>query len=288
MEQTILNSMEDLMDLRYESQMYVYEAIGQQLLKEFFIDQVHQQVYQEAEWKDPLKGDDKVPTLTKIADWFRRLITKLRARHVSKKINKLIESIRDSDRYNRNEEYEVLLPEPEWINTKFNAIVAVFNSNATDILIGRDDISARALVSQYKKFASFLRRFNRIKFEIKEVWDEIKGFSAINDTITKRKGHSKNKIDGFLSYCENVEKVFSPKIDEAFHSIDNVKRICEEMINNDIYQTGDMKKFKEQYVKFITDYTTSLMYVAQMLEVILTRIKHSIGAVHDKTGSNGV
>lgn len=289
-------SIERLLDERDESQFEIYCALSDQLMKEFFIEQTHR-VYVEADNPDaPFNDKGRIPTLHKLADWFARFITRLKSWFVRKRMNKMIEKIQDMAIYKDHEgepgyEYQVLLPDDSWITKPGGA------QKVTGVLFGTmqggtrtpglwesyvyPDVTTimRNLTTPAGRLKNTVKQLNRVKDIAKDDWDEIKKITAINTAATKKSHIRHDALTAMLQACKLWADNMKLNIEHAFAKKDNVKKVCDELIDRAANDTEkeNWSQISEQYVKFITDLLQVWLCMSQCQMRILERIHYSLG-----------
>lgn len=302
MNETLLTSIDQVLDVRAESQFEIYCSIGNQLVKEFFVEQAYMESGgtpppAKKDKTDPFNDDGRIPTLTKIGDWFARLITKLRSWFIKKHNEKTIDRIMKLPIYKEHEHepnyvFQCIFPKEgaKWMgdtsdDQSFTGVCARLSSVKTDYWMTEDtNALVTRLVSQVKIKALELhvKDMSKIKSDAKELWDDIKKVTAINTSAADRTSTIKmDDLEKWLERFKTSGDQLKERIDKAFKSIKSVKSACKELISKSkIDEQQKYEKASEQYVKFITDYTQALLLTAQCDMRILERLYYSLGKVH--------
>ena len=292
MNETLLSSIDKVRDNQDDSQFDIYCAIGDELVKEFFIEQTHQMVYTEGastkkKEKGPLNEEGRVPTLQKLADWFVRFITRLRAMWTRKHNLKTLERIKNSDRYKDNDQFQLLMWDPRWyleVNKLGDSADELLVKWRTYLAVDRNRVLN---VFTQPDFKTVVKETYKLRKQAEEVWDDVKNVSAVNDKVI-RCNMSKHDLDvylrGFKKHAEDMEK----EVKDAFDAKDRVKQICQYLTDQDVNMREDMNKLSEQYVKFITDLLRSWLCIAQVYMRTAERIHYSLGRPQSNNGGGDV
>lgn len=295
MNDTLLNSIEQVLDERDESQFDIYCALGDQLLKEFFIEQSHQQLYAEAasssnnsNGKDVFNDKGRIPTLTKLGDWFVRFITKLKSWYVRKRTSKMVDKIKNMKIYkdHQNEpnyEYQVIFPDDlapgNWVNMQDGYGGMNLRIGVTWIRWIRGDVQQimRNLAREGDNFKAVVRQANQYKERASELWGDIKHITAVNTSSARKRTITQSRLRTLLDSLEESSSHMKENITQAYDAKDNVKSICKELISRNSANEERWKKISEQYVKFVTDLVRAWLYMCQCEMRIAERIYHSLG-----------
>ena len=309
MNDNILNTIDQLDIIQMESQLSIYDAMGMQLIKEYFM--VESGIFQEATTVDPdtipnlpmredtpLNRKGRIPTLTKIADWFGRMVTKIRTYFIRKRTSELLTKIRNSPRY-ENDELDVIIVKPKWYQDNVLKMVNQLLKYSKEWL-GIDDLHLENLTKSGNKFTRAMNDVNRFKTELTDAWEEIKPLAAVNNVLTrdvvKRYDASymmtatdqdfTKDVDTLLLHIELCNKNMQDCLDLAFKSIKPVKQTIKKIMDVDLNARMGLKKLQEQYVKFITDLTRSYLIAAQIQVKIVDWIWKTMGADHRPDETN--
>lgn len=291
MNDTLYSSIETVLNHKDESQFEIYCAIGDQLLKEFYIEQTHRQLYMESgssgskNKNKPFNDDGRIPTITKIADWFVRFITKLKAMVARKHTIKTIERItklrlykENDENHNTSYEYQLLFTDYDWL-TAVDGLEKSWAKvkNYWQVYVIKDAASVIRVMST-PDFKKVVKNVYKLREQCKDVWDDIKNISGVN-TVSKLQKMKHDILDNFLKQTKKSAEETEQEIKEAYDAKDNMKKICEYMTSQNISLASDMDKLSEQYVKFITDLIRSWMYMIEINMRIVDRIWYSLGRV---------
>jgi hypothetical protein len=288
MNDTLYSSIETVLNHKDESQFEIYCAIGDQLLKEFYIEQTHRQLYMESGSSGsnkPFDDDGRIPTIKKIADWFVRFITKLKSivvrRHTLKQIERITKSRlykENEDSHNNDYEYQVLFSDMHWMD----AVDGLHESRKAVIKNWKKyvitDSTKIMNVMTSPDFRQIVKDVYKLREQCKDVWDDIKKVSAVNE-VSKLQKMRHSALDNFLKDTKKQMEDTEQEIKEAYDAKDNMKKICEYITSQDMSLRYDMKRLSEQYVKFITDLIRSWMYIVEIYMRIVDRIWYSLGRV---------
>lgn len=312
--ESILQSIDELEDVQLESKMLTYESMTENLIKEYFLEQA--EVFQEgggnhprrARLQDNLRDDGRVPTLQRIANWFRRMVTTIRTYFSRHAINRLLRSIRNSARYQENDDFEGLLVDHDWyhenvhepyvrisniINRYFDRIV---NTNVT----GHQELTANMMriFTSGRTLERDLQRIANMREDLHDTFNEVRSITSVNTThrrqnnwdhtgpgeypdttiARRRERLTKANLDRLLDELANDSDSLTEQIRQLNSSIDNVRQMAEAIGNQNLNVRQDATRISEQFVKFITDSTRVLMYMVQINVKTAQRLQYSLGA----------
>jgi ribosomal protein S13 len=309
MNETLLTSIDQVLDVRAESQFDIYCSIGNQLVKEFFIEQAYMESggtppSAKKDKTGPFNDDGRIPTLTKIGDWFARFITKLRMWFIKKHSEKTIERILKLPLFKEHEEepnyvFQCIFPKQgaEWFGDSSNMSTDNYtglwkflkNFKIDNYLTEDTNALVTQLVSkvQINQLQNVVKNGSKLKSDAQELWDDIKKVTAINTSAAEKNTIRMYDLDLWLKSLKESNTLIRDRIDTAFKCIKSVKNACKELISKSkIDEQQKYEKVSEQYVKFITDYTQSLMLMAQCEMRITERLYYSLGKVQPTTQSD--
>jgi hypothetical protein len=291
--ETLVNSVEQVLDIKDESQFEIYCALGDQLVKEFFIEQTYMEAASSpssSKKKDngPFNDDGRIPTLTKIGDWFVRIITRLNAWFTRKMTLKTIEKIRKLPLYKQNEKnpnakYQCIFPQDEW-RKDYDELNAEFDPNKWKSFVFIKDNNTDQLYQSILKaynagtLQQHVKNINKLKEDSAEMWKEIKNITAVNTTAADAQSElTQDALDKWLYSLTDSSEKLGTCIRDAYQSKDAIKKLCTEMASKDtVDRKVEFEKMSEQYVKFITDITRCWLYMAQIEKRITDRIYYSL------------
>lgn len=311
--ESILQSIDELEDVQLESKMLTYESMTENLIKEYFLEQA--EVFQEGggnhrrvRLQDTLHDDGRVPTLTRIANWFRRMITTIRTYFSRHAVNRLIRSIRNSARYQENDDFEGLLVDHDWYHehvhepyTRLSSTIdKYFDRIANANIAGGEELIAnmRRIFLSGRTLENDLQRVANMREDLHDAFDEVRSITSVNTThkrqndwdhtgqgpypdtrIARRKERlTKANLNRLLNELDNESNSLAERIRQLNDSIDNVRQMAEAVGNQNLNVRQDATRISEQFVKFITDSTRSLMYMVQINVKTAQRLQYSLGA----------
>jgi hypothetical protein len=301
MNDTLYMSIENALNQKDAAQFEIYCAIADQLLKEFFVEQAHQQLYMEAATSGNAKNNDKpfnnkgrIPGINKICDWFVRFITKLQAmvlrHHTTKTIQKIIKMRlykENDDAGNGSYEYQLIYIDYDWFtqeNGLLESWLKLKDIWKKYIMKNPQDI-IKTITKKNVDFPKVVKETYNFKDHAKDLWDEIKGLSAVNNTVHLKKiKHS--ELDLLLKQYKKDAEDIEKTIKDTYSKKDDVVSIFKQIEKTNTVPLDMLKKVSEQYVKFITDFCRSLLYIFQINVNLVDRIWNSLGRVQHSSLKN--
>lgn len=287
----VLNLVNDLETVQMESQLSIYSAIGDQLVKEYYLEQAG--IVIESDTMLGLKQDGSVPTLQKIANWFSRLIQKAMTYLTKRHIDKVIKKIRESERYQNNDEYDLLLIDNEWYQQNVVNVMNIHTTLSNAIIADKaqnDGVAKVITILGSAKFSSVVRTMHKLREDSQEAYDEVKSISSIGNTKEQTTRHMKNvskaTIDDLLEMIEKENETLTDRLKLMHDSINFVKETADYLSSENLNMKKNNDLKKEQYVKFITDAGKVALLLAMIQSKVVDRIRYSIGAVHAGGGND--
>lgn len=116
MNDEILATVENLEYIQLESELTTLEKLGHQLMKEYYMEdmQIIQEGHSTSDHDNPITDTGHVPTIHRIADWFSRLINRIRATFMRRHSDRLIERIRNLPANQLSNVFEGIMVDEKW------------------------------------------------------------------------------------------------------------------------------------------------------------------------------
>jgi len=271
MNETLLEAIDQCREIQMDSQLKIYDAIGDALIKEFFIEQTHEMLYQESD--EIINDKGRVPTLQRIGDWFSRIITQIRTRWLKRRLDKQIERVLKMDRLDDQQVVDLLWFDEGWYHELHEICEQVGQSSESFLGINEGQIKN---VTSHKKFSKVARSMNNLRDKLEDYWKDVKDVTSVNDTVKKTRMTRSELHDILITMREDTKNI-NDWIKKSYDSIKTVKKACDSLIADDINRKEELTATKELYVKYVTDYAKCLLYTIQIYTRGVFRVKYSAG-----------
>ena len=282
-EADILSKIDELVLTNLEAKIQTYDAVGDQLLKEYYM--YSSGVVQEGTVTNGVRDDGRVPTLNKIANWFGRMVTQIASWLAKKHIDRTLKKIYESDRYSDNDIFEGLFVDNDWYRDNVINARTYLNEQIQTYMVneagGSRDPGLNNVFRDRRAFTSAVRGVDKLRSELHESLSDIRHITAINDNTHHVKDKRKQDVFNFMRSVAEDNEHLTDMVRAMRRSIPYVKEVADRLSANDLNLKKNNEAVKDQYVKFVSDTTRCALMLAQIQAVICDRIRHTIGRVHN-------
>jgi hypothetical protein len=229
MNEEILSYIESVTDQQFLCEMETLDKLGEQLVKEYQLGSV--MMITEASEGDKeekyihksektISDEGKISTITKIGDWFKRIIIRIHSHFAKGHIEKTLEKIQRLPVYEQNKVFEGIMIDEEWYKDnieeslqKFHSqyvptFVTVSNENPTDRTNKMNQVFSHGHRSKYSNFSvRFCREVMNERQKLADSYKELNRLTAVKDGNVGTAGPFRHRRNVYKNDEDEVDQI---------------------------------------------------------------------------------
>lgn len=231
MNEEILSYIESVTDQQFLCEMETLDKLGEQLVKEYQLESVMMITEaSEAEKEEKyahksektISDEGKISTITKIGDWFKRIIIRIQSHFAKGHIKKTLEKIRNLPAYEQNKVFEGIMIDEEWYKDNIEESLNSFHNDfvPTFVTVSTESGGVNRQLKMGRVFGDARTRHDTITVEkcreimnqrqkLADSYKELNKLTAVNDGNVGTAGPFRHRRNVYKNDEDEVNQIIN-------------------------------------------------------------------------------
>jgi hypothetical protein len=229
MNEEILGYIESVTDQQFLCEMETLDKLGEQLVKEYQLGSVMMiteasEAEKEEKYahksKKTISNEGKISTITKIGDWFKRIIIRIQSHFAKGHIKKTLEKIKNLPAYEQNKVFEGIMIDEKWYKDNIEESLNSFHNDfvPTFVTVSTESGGVNRQLKMGRVFGDARTRGDTITVELcrstmnerqklADSYKELNKLTAVNDGNVGTAGPFRHRRNVYKNDEDEVDQI---------------------------------------------------------------------------------